>query len=480
LFDLSGAELATAESAYPLRTPQTGWVEQNPEDLWAAVSGTIRTVVDKAGSDTHILALALAAQSGSLIPAKADGTPIYPAIVWLDGRTEDLVKQWQAAGAAETVRQISGWSLAPGLCLPTIAWLRQFNRDVFAATKQFFSVNDFITYRLTGRHCMNASNAAGMQLIDISSGGWSDELCALAGIKPDHLSPIRPAGTRIGHITAEAGSLTGLSTDTLVINGGHDQVCSALGLGITGSGRALLAGGTAWVVTTVVEKLTVNTVPTTINISLHAVPHRWTAGQSLGGVGASLAWLVNQFWGGLEASPTRTEMYAALNRELAKTAPDSGRVFFVPLTGGHHTPAGMQQGGFVGLRLDHSRADLARAVLESAAFELRWALELIRQAGTPIERLWLVGGAAQSPVWPNIIANITGLSLCLPQYKHWPALGAAILAGVGAGVFETVETGQTHFQQPAQYITPDRELMAHYDEKFAAYQHIIRHYRTLF
>jgi len=329
---------------------------------------------------------------------------------------------------------------------------------------------------------MNASNAAGVQLIDISTGRWSHELCALAGIEPDRLSPLQPTGTMIGKITAEASGTTGLSTETLVINGGHDQVCSALGLGITGSGKALLAGGTAWVVTTVVDNPTANTVPTNMNISFHAVPQRWTAGQSLGGVGASLEWLVNRCWGGVEAAPTRVQMYAALNSELAKITPTSGGngLYFLPLTGGHHTPAGMQQGGFVGLRLDHSRADMAQAVLEGAAFELRWALEDIRQAGMPMARLWLVGGAAQSPVWPPIIANVTALPLCLPQRNHWPALGAAILAGVGAGVFETIETGQTRFQKPAQYIAPDRKWVALYDERFATYQQINRHYRAVF
>jgi xylulokinase len=174
-------------------------------------------------------------------------------------------------------------------------------------------------------------------------------------------------------------------------------------------------------------------------------------------------------------------MYAALNSELATitAAPRGNDLFFLPLTGGHHTPAGMQQGGFVGLQLNHSRADMALAVLEGAAFELRWALEGIRQAGVPIEQLWLVGGAAQSPVWPNIIANVTGLPLCLPQRNHWPALGAAILAGVGAGVFETIETGQTCFRKPAQFITPDSELMALYDKRFTTYQQIIRNYRTV-
>jgi xylulokinase len=482
LFDLSGAELATAQRPYGIQMPRAGWVEQQPEDLWEAVVGTIREVVGRGGAKTHALAMALAAQSGSLIPAKAGGAPVYPAIIWMDGRTEDLVKKWQTEGVEKRVRQASGWSLSPGLGLPTIAWLRQFQPDVFAAAERYLSVNDFLVHRLTGQFCMNPSNGSGMQLVDVTAGQWNDELCALAGIKADQLSPIQLSGAVIGKITAEAGRLTGLPEETLVINGGHDQSCTALGVGVTAPGEALLACGTAWVVTTVVDKPAVETVPADVNVGFHDVPQRWTAGQSLGGLGASLEWLVNRCWQGAEPNspPSRAEMYTALNNELAEAAPDHNDFFFVPLAGGHHAPAGMQQGGFVGLRLDHSRADMARAVMEGAAFELRWALDHIRQAGMPIKRLWMVGGAAQSPIWPNIIANVTGVPLALPQYKHWPALGAAILAGVGAGVFETIEAGQARFQKPAQYITPDRELMALYDERFTTYQQIIRHYRTLF
>ena len=482
LFDLSGTELATAQRPYRIQTPQAGWVEQQPEDLWAAVVEAIREVLDISSSTTNILAVALAAQSGSLIPAKADGTPVYPAIIWMDGRTEDLVKKWRAEGIEKRVRQISGWSLSPGLGLPTIAWLRQYQPEIFAAAERYLSVNDYLVQRLTGQFCMNPSNGNGLQLIDITSGQWNDELCSLVGIKSDQLSPILPSGSVIGKITAEAGRLTGLSEETLVINGGHDQSCTALGVGVIAPGEALLACGTAWVVTTVVDKPAVETMPPDVNIGFHDAPQCWTASQSLGGLGASLEWLVTSCWRGNESSspPSRAETYAALNHELAEVEPDPNGFFFLPLTGGHNSPAGMQHGGFVGLRLDHSRVDMAGAVLTGAAFELRWALEHIRQADMPIEGLWMVGGAAQSPIWPDIIANVTGLPLYLPEQNHWPALGAAILAGVGAGVFETVYTGQTRFQKPAHYIAPDKKGMAFYDKQFTLYQQIIRQYRTLY
>ncbi len=472
LFDLSGVELATAERPYPFQTPQAGWVEQNPEDLWAAVVEVIRAIVTGQGKKVRPMALALAAQSGSLLAAKADGTPVYPVITWLDGRTETLVKQWQANGIGAQVRQISGWLLHPGLCLPTIAWLRQYQPDVFAAAERFLSVNDLLVHRLTGQFCTNPSNAGGMQLVEITAGRWSDALCELAGIRPDQLSTIQPSGTVIGPITHEVSRLTGLPAETAVVNGGHDQGCTALGMKVTSPGRVLLACGTSWVVTTVVEEPVIEAIPAEMDMNFHPAPDRWTVSQSLGGLGASLEWWLKQGWPGpdLQSPASRAEMYAALDGEVAQTRPGSNGLYFLPLAGGHEEPAGIQRGGFVGLQLGHSRADMARSILEGAAFELRWALENVRQVGLEVERLWLVGGAARSPVWPQIVADVTGVPITLTLYQHWPALGAAILAGLGTGVFESLEAGQKRFQKSTRPVAPDKTHEQFYDDSFAVYR----------
>ncbi len=223
LFDLSGAELVTVEQNYPLSTPQAGWAEQDPEKVWQAVTGVLQTVIGKAGPDRQILALALATQSGSLIPAKADGTPVYPMITWLDSRTEALVKQWQAEGIEEIVRPLSGWLLHPGLPLPNIAWLRRFRPAIFAESERFLGMLDFLNHRLTGTFCADLSSAAEMQLVDVSTAQWSHQLCNLVGITPSHLARLEPAGTVVGKITPAVSRLTGLPVKTLVVNGGHDQ-----------------------------------------------------------------------------------------------------------------------------------------------------------------------------------------------------------------------------------------------------------------
>jgi xylulokinase len=492
LFDPPGVELATAERAYRLCTPQSGWVEQDPDELWQALLHVLRTVADRvvehAGDPRRILALALAAQSGSLLPARRDGTPVSPILTWLDGRTEALVDRWRAEDVEAQVRATSGWHLYPGLCLPTIAWLRQHQPHVFAAAEHYFSVNDYLVHRLTGRFCTNPSNGGGMQLLDVASGEWSAELCDLAGIEPGQLSPIRPSGAVVGHISSEVSRLTGLPAATVVVNGGHDQGCTALGLGVTSPGRGLLGCGTAWVITGVTDTPDVAALPPSLDLNFLPVPqHRaatgpWTVSQSLGGLGASLEWLLHQCWQNADpgSAPARASAFAALDAELEQTTPGTDGLFFLPLTGGHSAPAGEQRGGFWGLRLDHTRADMARAVMEGAAYELRWALEPIRQSAMPVEQMWMIGGAAQSPLWPSIVADVTGLPLSLPQAcpeqgrsgQHWPAVGAAILAGMGIGAFETLAAGQACFQRPARLVEPDRVWAQAYDEAFAAYRRI--------
>ncbi len=468
LFTTSGAELSRANSpAYTNKIPQPGWVEQNPEEVWQAVITAIHGAIENAPPDIKILALSIAAQSGSVIPANSQGEPVYPLITWMDGRTQELVKQWQNEGVGEQVRDISGWSLYPGLCLPTISWLYQHDKETFANASHYFSVNDFIAHRLTGEYCTNPSNGGGMQFIDIHTGEWSETLCALAGISPAQLSPVCQSGVVIGEILDEVCRLTGLPPGVMLINGGHDQGCTALGLGITAPGKLLLACGTAWVVTGVAASPNVKLIPPALDMNFHVAPQRWTISQSLGGLGASLEWWINQAWRGVNNSISRQDMYAALDDELSQTAPDSG-LYFLPLTGGYNNPATTKSGGFKGLNLSHTRADMARAIMESAAFELRYALEAARQAELPVERLWMVGGAAQSLHWPTILANITGVPISLPQYDNWPAVGAAILAGVGIGAFENIKDGLACFEKPTQNIVPDEETLELYDSDFTA------------
>ena len=475
LFDVTGAELAAATRSYTIDTPQAGWAEQDPEAVWQATISSLREVAKAAAGKFNILALAMAAQCGSTLPAKADGTPLYPLITWLDQRTGNLVARWRAEGAEESVRHLSGWRLHPGLPLPTIAWLREYRPDIFAAAERYLNIADFLARRLTGRTATNPSTGAEMQFVDVATGGWSSELCALAGITPGHLPDLRPSGAIIGALTAKAAAQTGLPAGTPLVNGGHDQCCSALAMGLTDPGKLMLATGTAWVITGVTNSPDVAAVPPQMDLNFHVTPGRWTVSQLLGSFGATVDWWLRQIWQRVPPEPqlSAKELYGRLNTALAHSEPGSHGLLFLPLTGGAQIEPNRPGGGFVGLRLDHGRSDFAQAIFEGAAFEVCWALETLRQHGAPVKQMWLAGGATRNPHWPQILANVTGVPVTLAKYAGWPALGAAILAGVGAGVFD-VETGVARFKRAGRQLVPDVSLRALYAERFAAYRQASR------
>lgn len=472
LFDLNGIEIARfAAPPYHNYTPKPGWVEQDSEEIWQAWLTAVRHIIAQVGDKATIRAICMAVQSGSLLPANAAGEPVYPLITWMDGRSAELVQQWQAAGLQEQIRPHNGWSLYPAFCLPAIAWLRQHDPATFAAARRFLSLNDFLALRLTGQLVTNPSNGGGMQLVDIQSGQWSEAICQLLGITPAQLSPIQPSGSIIGPLLPDVCQATGLTEGTLLVNGGHDQGCTALGLGIQAPGKMLLACGTAWVFTAVRDLLAMGEVPGAMDWNFQVGNGRYTISQSLGGLGAVMEWWLNQAYRGLGAENGRQQMYATLNQELADTTPDP-QLYFLPITGGHQDKGDQQRGHLHGLQLGHSRAHIARAIMESAAFELRWLLEPLQQAGMPTTQLWMVGGAAQSPHWPQILADVLGIPIHLPQYDNWPALGAAIVAGVGLGAFPNVADGLTRFQKPAQTIVPNGDRQMQYNEMFGRYKSV--------
>jgi sugar (pentulose or hexulose) kinase len=266
----------------PLLSVGPGHAEQDPEAIWEAVGQALR----EAGSAAHdIDAVAVAAQSGSLVALGPDGLPLGRLITWMDRRAEVIVEEWQRSGTAEVIRAISGWSAAPGLGLPLIAWMARFEPDTFAAARNFAGAGDLITHRLTGLWTTNPSNAAGLQLIDLKSAQWSAELCALAGINPDQLSSICSSGEIIGRLSREAAAATSLPEGIAVVNGGHDQTCAAFGLGITEPGQVMVGGGTAWVVTAATDKAW---APPHLSINHHVVLGRFTVSKALGYLGAEV------------------------------------------------------------------------------------------------------------------------------------------------------------------------------------------------
>ena len=469
LFDLSGEVVASASHAYGLLTPHEGWVEQDPDDLWRGVVATCRALRDALGPQDRIIALSQSSQAGTTIPLDAAGRPTYNAISWMDGRAHAQAQRYREEWGEEFLYRTSGWPLFDGLPLQHVRWLRDERPDIFSATRRWTFVNDYITWRLTGEWCMNPSDASITQFLNVANADWDERLLAAAGIRREQMSPVHPSGWPVGPLTSRASEETGLPRGVLVVNGAHDQYCAAVGTGVTRPGLVLLSCGTAWVILAVPETLEVG-LQSGMAVSCHAIASRWGAIRSLGGVGTSLEWFVDRVWQGPQQVLPREDTYRAINEAVARASAGADGLFFLPLAGGHLTTVGAGRGGFVGIMLSHSRDALARAVMEGIVFELRWVMDEIKAAGLEIAALKMVGGAARSSVWPQIVADVTGTPVVLPGAAEAACRGAAILAGVGAGLFADAESGFAGAGAAERRLEPLEEHVRRYDEFFCGYQ----------
>ena len=323
---------------------------------------------------------------------------------------------------------------------------------------------------------MNPSMAGEMLLTDISTGKWDEDMCQLVGIRSDQLSPIQPSDAVIGPITQETCRQTGLAQGTVLINGGQDHSCEALAVGMITKGKAMLACGTAWVINSVIEDLAADSVPEMMNVNFHVLPDLWTISQFLGGLGAASEWWLNQCWQSTDPQTkiSREALYSNFNKALADTSPGCNGLTFHPLSGSMQFSSGLDSGGFLGLRLAHSRADMSRAVMEGAAYELRWALEPIKNTGMVIDQLWMIGGAARSRIWTQIVADVSGVQISLSPYSHGPALGAAILAGAGLGIHNTIDESRARFSVTAEHVHPQAKNLVVYETAFREYQQLTK------
>jgi xylulokinase len=471
LFELDGAEVFSAGRPYPLLTPRPGWTEQDSEAVWEGLVLALREIVD-GSSGYRILSMAIAAQAGSIIPADLDGDPVYPMITWLDNRSQEISRRWQADGTASVIRKRSGWQPFAGLPLPSISWLRQNRPDIHAAAKRFLGPADFLIHRLTGRFATDLSAASEMLLVDIKTGEWSEELCSIGGVDPSMQSEIGWAGRKVGEITDAVSRLTGLPSGMPVIAGGNDQPCAGLGMGMTEPGKVMLSTGTAWVIMSVVDVETTDTIPEWVNLYFHAVEGKRLAGQLVGGFGATVDWYLRQFLAA-PGAPDLKDMagaYETLNELVRGSPPGSRGLLFLSLGGPSQIMNAAAGGGFTGMGLAHSRADMSRALLEGCAYEVRWALDELRAAGIPVEDLWLAGGANRSPVWPQILSDACGVPIQLASYANWAALGGAILAGLGIGAYVTLEEGVARLRPSMLRLEPDHDLDATYAKGLKAYR----------
>jgi len=454
LFSENGRFLGRAYRGYETYTPQVGYAEQDPEDWWRAVTETVRELCHTPEIAENVAAISLSLQGGTMVPVDAEGQPLRRAFVWSDQRCvlerEEFLRE---ASSAEDMYQLTGWKLGNGLPALAIRWMRNHEPELFSRTAMFMTVPDYISRRMTGIAAVDPSDFGINQLGDIRRGRYDETLLRFAGITEAQLPPIVPTGAAIGPLTPQAAEELGLTTRTILAAGAHDQYAVTTGAGMTSPGDILIGSGTSWVVTALSDRPAFDKG---LSQSISGIPGVWGSLLSLSSGGVYLEWLRRSISTGADDMS-----YEQINREAARRKAAEDSLFFYPSAGFSVPGAPLPKGTFIGLDLSHDRYHMARAIMEGVAFQITWMMESFPTQPTK-NGIKLAGGAARSPLWCQLLADISGYPIRIPEVADLACVGAAIQAGIGCGIYTDAEDGYRHMAVQEQILYPQTAAAARY------------------
>ena len=443
-FDENGAVLADANRAYNVYYPQPGWVEQDADEWWAAACDAIRDVLQKV-SAADIACIGIDGQSWSAIPVDRDGSALARTPIWMDTRSRDICEEYKARLGENTIFEIAGNDFLPSYSAPKMIWMRQNHPEVFNRTYKFLQSNSYIALKLTGVMSQDKSQLYGIQFYDLHKMEFNRELAAELGLSADLIPDIYDCDGVVGKVTGEAAALTGLKEGTPVVAGGLDAACGTLGAGVYLPGQTQEQGGQAGGMSICVDKALAHK---SLILSPHVVPGMFLLQGGTVGGGGALKWFRQEFGSGMS--------FDELTAEAERTPAGADGVVFLPYMSGERSPIWDPdaKGVFYGLGFDKTRGHMIRAVLEGTAYALEHNLRVAQEVGAEVETMNAMGGAANSRLWTQIKADVTGKTICVPASDTASTLGAAILAGVGCGIYgsygEAVKTTitMTRVHQP--------------------------------
>ncbi len=468
LFDADGTLVASATGEYPLYQPENGWAEQNPADWWQATVETLRTVTT--GIDASAIAgIGFSGQMHGLVMLDEGGDVIRPSIIWCDQRTASECAEIEATVGHEKLLSITANPALTGFTASKILWVRNHEPENYARCRHILLPKDYIRYKLTGVFATDVSDASGMQLLDIGGRCWSNEILTLLEIDKSLLATVYESPEVTGQITEEVSRLTGLAVGTPVVAGAGDNAAAAVGTGIVTEGDAFVTVGTSGVIFAHTDNMVMDPAGR-VHTFCCAVPGKWHVMGVTQAAGLSLKWFANQCCADL----TGEDRYTIMTAEAETSPIGSNRLLYLPYLMGERTPHldADARGMFFGLSGSHTRGDMIRAVMEGVSYSLRDCLEVLHAMGVHPENITACGGGARSPLWRGMMANLFGTPIRTAFSAEGAALGAAILAGVGTGVYASVEEACQKLVQIQDTVLPDASASATYEPYYALYREI--------
>jgi xylulokinase len=474
LLSEEGEIIAEASSDYPIEYPQPTWAQQEARYWEKATNEAIAKIVQESGvSKEAILAIGIDAQVDGFVAVDAAGTPLHPAIIWMDRRAVAQTERVRQAFDEKEIFELSGLNLDPYHVAPKIRWLADETPQIFKQAHTFLMPGSYIACYLSGEIGIDYSNASSMLLMDIRQREWSSRLCEIFEIPPDRLPPIYPANHVLGTLKRELAEQMGLSPKTLIVLGCGDEHAACLGAGVIRPGMVCDITGTAEPVCAVAEKPFFDESGL-VETHCHAHPDYWLLENPGFVSGGNYRWFRDHF--GREeivsARAQAVEAYQLLDRLAEDVPPGSEGLILLPCLMGSVTPTwnAATRGVFLGFSLTHTRAHFARAVLEGSAYGLRDIVDRMKELGLAIEQIRAVGGGARSPLWRQIKADVTGLPVSLTQTVETTALGAAILALNGAGLTKTLDEACDLCVKVIETRYPQAQNAAIYNQRYQTYR----------
>lgn len=430
--------VSAAEEHEPFASPKIGWAEQRPEDWWRACGTAVRRALSAGnlrGDDIACVGFSGQMHGAVLLDARLD--VVRPALIWCDVRSEAQCHAIAEKIGARQLIQLTCNPALPNFTLTKLLWVREHEPENWKRVCHVMLPKDYVRFRLTGDRAIDVADASGTLLLDVGRRRWSGEVLDAMELDGRLLPQLYESSEICGSISAEGGAATGLEPGTPVVAGAGDQAAGATGMGVVAPGAVSATIGTSGVVFAATDWPALDPQGR-LHTFCHAIPSRWHVMGVTQAAGLSLRWFRDQFGAGADDG---RDAYERLSQEAEKIAPGSDGLLWSPYLMGERTPHldPNARAAFLGLTASHTRSHLVRAILEGVAFSLRDTFTIFEEMKVPVQRIRLGGGGARSALWRQIQADIYGRDVECVDAEEGAAFGAAILAGVGAGVWPTVD-----------------------------------------
>lgn len=465
LFDTDGQLIKSVVTSYDTKVFNGNWCEQNPMDWWKAVCTSTKTLLEDVDPE-NVLALSFSGQMMGCLPVDKEGMPLCDALIWADQRSQDQADQLMAKIPQQDFYRITGHRISPSYSIEKLMWVRDHLPELYAKTYKCLQAKDFIVHRLTGQFYTDYSDASSTNAFDLNTFTWSKKILEAANIPEDKFPEVQPSTFVVGNVTAQAATLTGLSTKTKVVLGAGDGVCSAVGAGSVEEGQCYsYLGSSAWIAITSKDPLYDDKMRT-FNWA-HAVPGFVTPCGTMQAAGNSYSWAKNQLcqYEIKRAKEEGTSPYVLMN-DLANQSPLGAKgLFFLPYLLGERSPRWnpLARGTFIGLSLEHTKPDMIRAVVEGIFYNMAIISDILK-SHMSFDEMNIIGGLAQGELQRQMMADLYDVEINkLKHLEEATSMGAAVIAGVGVGCFD-------NFNVIKDFLEIDDRLSP-IPENVDAYQH---------